>query len=507
MGPALHSAAPRTASVPWWEARAWQTNLALALLGTLLVLLSRHLIFEYDDYTIGFSGTSGWSVWCYALGAVLVLTRPTNRFTFPLIMTVAVTCRLATLFGDAFLSSDVYRYVWDGIVQHAGISPYRYVPADPHLAFLREASEGNIYPAINRATYARTIYPPFAQMLFWLITLISPTLTCMKTVMVLCEGVTLWSILRFLRVLGRPREQAILYAWCPLLIWEIAGSGHLDSAAMALIGCALVARYCRRPVLTGLLLGLAVITKMYPLVLFPALYMRSPRGKKPEWTMPTTLVATVLLGYAVYASAGKLVFGFLGGYVAEEGVASGARYFLLELVQSWPGLHQTPAAVFLVFAALVFAAIGVWAWKTASPATAATVLSARLPMDVSDSSASSYSGRRALQPGGDAAFLLPAFALAGTLMLLFSPHYAWYIAWLVPFFAILPNLPAFAYILGFFYLYTTALAAPGPKMFLANKILYGLVLAAVLIEVVRLRWTERLARRSRLTAADSRLAV
>ena len=36
-----------------------------------------------------------------------------------------------------FLSSDIYRYVWDGQVQAAGINPYRYVPADPALAGLR----------------------------------------------------------------------------------------------------------------------------------------------------------------------------------------------------------------------------------------------------------------------------------------------------------------------------------------------------------------------------------
>jgi hypothetical protein len=88
----------------------------------------------------------------------------------------------------------------------------------------------------------------------------------------------------------------------------------------------------------------------------------------------------------------------------------------------------------------------------------------------------------------DAAFLRPAFALAAALMFLFSPHYAWYIIWLVPFFTLLPNLPILTYLLGFFYLYTTALAEPGPKMFLANEILYGSVLAALILQFVLNRW-------------------
>ena len=475
------AAIDQPASFPWQQARAWQTNAALLLLGALLFLLSRHLVVEYDDYIIGFSGTSGWSVWCYALASFLVLTQPTNRFTLPLILGVAVLCRLPPLFGDAFLSSDVYRYVWDGIVQQAGINPYRYVPADPALMALRGASEGNIYPAINRANYAHTIYPPFAQIFFWSVTFISPTLFMMKTALVLCEGVTVWSLLWLLRAFGRRREQIILYAWAPILIWEIAGSGHLDSLAMALIGLALVARYQRRPVLTGLFLALAILTKLYPLVLFPALYMRHPFNRKTgrvesgvEWTMPAVVAVLSIVGYAAYSSVGRLVFGFLGGYVEEEGMTSGKRYFLLDLAHHLPGLHTLPTTVFLVAAALTFAGISWWAWQTASPAPGEHLQ----PMD---------SLQQQLRSHQAAAFLPPAFALAAALMLLFSPHYAWYVIWLVPFVTLLPVLPGFSYVMGFFYLYTTALADPGPKMFLANEILYGTLIATTCLQYASAR--------------------
>jgi hypothetical protein len=48
-------------------------------------------------------------------------------------------------------------------VQAAGINPYRYVPVHPALTSLREVI---IYPQINRATSARTIHPPIAQLVF-----------------------------------------------------------------------------------------------------------------------------------------------------------------------------------------------------------------------------------------------------------------------------------------------------------------------------------------------------
>ena len=476
---------PTSRPLLWARAQAWQTNAALLFLGVLLFLLSRHLIFEYDTFTIGFSGTSGWSVWCYLLACFLVLTQPTDRYTFAIVIGVAVACRLTTLFSDPNLSSDIYRYVWDGIVQHAGINPYRYVPADPAISFLRGASEGNIYPAINRATYARTIYPPFAQIFFWVVTFISPTLTMMKVAMVLCEGVTAWSLVTLLRLLGRPREQIILYAWAPVLIWEIAASGHVDALAMALIGLALVARFRDRPVVTGIFLALAVLAKLYPLVLFPALYQRYPADRKTgrstatlDWRMPVTMALIIAAGYALYSSVGLAVFGFLGGYVQEEGMASGARYFLLDLVQSIPGLPQIPAAAFLIAAALIFGALSLWAWRTASSRP--------------DSPLPTAEGMQLLRPHQSAAFLLPACGLAAALMLLFSPHYAWYVVWLIPFYTLLPNLAMLGYVTGFFYLYTTELGAPGPGMFLANKILYAGTLALALLGILgrRVPWLQ-----------------
>ncbi len=389
----------------------------------------------------------------YLAAVFLILTQPVDRFTFPIILAVAIACRIAVLFAEPYLSSDIYRYVWDGIVQHAHISPYRYVPGDPVLSFLR-APHQDIFDNINRRDYAHTIYPPAAQALFYLITWISPTVTFMKTVMVLFEGVTMYALITLLRYLGVRREQSLLYAWCPILIWEIAGSGHLDSAAMAFITLALLARYRKQPVLTGLFLAIAVLLKLYPLILLPALYRRG------DFKMPATLAATIAFAYAAYSSVGLLVFGFLSGYVKEEGMATGSRYFLLELAQRIPGLGSLTPAAYFVFCAAIFTAILWWCWQISA------------------------------QPGpeGKSAFLPPAFALAAALMFLFSPHYAWYIIWLVPFFTLMPNLPIVTYLLGFFYLYTTALAEPGPKMFLANKILYAAVFAAFLIQLTLKRW-------------------
>ncbi len=446
---AMHT---RTAS--WRELRPWHTNIALLLLGFGMIAYTRQLIREYDHYSIGFSGCSAAHLILY-VGAVLIfLLKPSNtdRFTFPIILAVAIACRLVVLFPDPELSSDVYRYAWDGVVQHAHISPYRYVPGSPTLAFLR-APNYDLFNNMNRRDYAHTIYPPVAQILFYCITWISPTVTFMKMAMVLFEGLTLIGLIHFLRIFGFPREWTLLYAWFPMLIWEIGSSGHLDSVVMAFLVFALLFRYRRQPVLTGLFLGLAVLTKFYPLVLFPALYRRG------DWKMPATMVALAAFTYSLYLSAGRLVFGFLGGYVQEEGMATGSRYFLLEFAQHLPGLHTLSNNVYLVFAVVILLALTIWAWRTACPPQTWTTTPR-------------------------AAFLPPALGLGLALMLLFSPHYPWYVAWLVPFLVLMPSLTLFTYIGGLFYLCTTSIAVgSGPKQYLLNEILYSSVAIAFIIEL------------------------
>ncbi len=102
-----------------------------------------------------------------------------------LVLGLAIAMRLAIVGADPLLSTDIYRYVWDGRVQGAGINPYLFVPADPALAGLRDTA---IYPHINRADYAVTAYPPVAQMFFFGVTRIAETLTAMRLAMVGVRG-------------------------------------------------------------------------------------------------------------------------------------------------------------------------------------------------------------------------------------------------------------------------------------------------------------------------------
>lgn len=458
--------------------RPWITNTILTLLGFALLAFTKQLIVEFHHFTIGFSGVAGWSVIMFAVAAATILTQPTNRFTLPLIIGFAIAFRLVTLLPEPFMSSDIYRYAWDGVVQHAHISPYRYVPGDPALTFLRGPNQ-DLFDHINRRDYARTIYPPVAQFLFYGITWINASETFMKLAMILFEGLTVYALMELLYALGRRREEILLYAWCPLLIWEIGSSGHLDSAAMAFIALALLARLRRQPIKTGIFLGAAILIKFYPLVLVPALWQRK------DLRMPLTIVGLTAFSYACYASVGRLVFGFLGGYVQEEGIETGPRYFLLELIRRLPGLHHVSVFLYLLLSVVAFAALAFWSWKVGN--------SESTPQRVR------FWSQVFRLPKG-AAFLPGALFLASAMMLAYSPHYPWYLAWLIPFSVLLPNLPIFTYALGFFYLSATSLGAGTiESQYRLNCILYAAVLLAGILEwMVRLGYRRLIAPRQRL---------
>ncbi|MGI4981136.1 MAG: glycosyltransferase 87 family protein [Janthinobacterium lividum] len=431
----------------FWPATAVGTNLALAFLGCILLGLSHHLALEFDDFIIGYSETTICALAVFLGSAVIVTRQPVDRWTLPIILVFGVLCRLVLLTPDPHLSSDIYRYVWDGMMQHHGISPYRFVPGDVHLKMFRE---DDIFPNINRRDYAPTIYPPIAQMFFYAATGLSFTLVAMKLAFYAAEAVAVWALLKALPLVGMRREQVLLYAWSPLLIWEIGSSGHVDALLAMFVSLAILYRLRNQPVLTGLALGAAVMTKFYPLLLLPALYRRGDRR------MPLAMLAVIVGGYACYAGVGKRVFGFAGGYVAEEGMANGSRYFLLDLLQHVRGFEHVPIWAFFLFCAACFAPVLLWCWRCNE------------------------------RPGG--AFLAPAGTLAFLLMLLFSPHYPWYVIWLVPFLVLRPNLTMGVYVCAIFYGLTTQWSEPGAKLFFLQKWVYGATALAFVLQWTYARW-------------------
>ena len=378
----------------------------------------------------------------YLVAVAIVLRGRLPRRALWGILLVAALMRLLVLPTAPALSSDIYRYVWDGRVQGAGINPYRYVPQAPELTFLRDDT---IYPNINRAGYARTIYPPVAESIFFLVAQVSSTVLAMKAAMVVFELLAIGIVIKLLDSAALPRERVLIYAWNPLAVWEFAGNGHVDAAAIGLIALALFARLRGRMILTGAALGAAALVKFFPAVLFPVLWRRW------DLRMPAAFAVTIVAFYLFFISVGWRVLGFLPGYLSEEGLKTGSGFYYLFVLDKFAGAPSV--GFYLAVVAITLGGLSCWmVFSHARPANPQT---------------------ETLVVNRDALILATALTVAMT------PHYAWYFAWLALPACVAPSYSILYLTLASFLLYLD----PRHTMLLWRGLIYGSFLVFALTEL------------------------
>lgn len=383
----------RAVRVPPRMARLQSLSLAAAGVGIVsLVALAAHLATVERLGLFAAAAIAHGAV--YLVGVVLVVTGRTRPRDLALILAVAVVVRLIAVTVPPTLTTDAFRYVWDGRIQWAGFNPYLHVPADPVLAHLRD---GTIYPNVYLKEIAVTIYPPVAEMVFLIASAVHDGLAGIKVVMALFEVAIAWALMRWLAVAGLPRERVLIYAWHPLPVWEFASMGHIDTAATGLLMLALLAAVGRRQGLAGLLLAMAALTKYFPIAVLPAVWRRW------DWRMPVAFLVAAVLLYLPYAvGAGPKVLGFLSKHLDNEGYRQGYGFHVIWLLRDF-GLADPPGIAWVVLALAVLASIGIY------------TLAAR-----------------------DADEIKPAHLvlIAAAFVWLTSPHYPWYFGWIVPLLAL-----------------------------------------------------------------------
>src|SRR4051812_31454952 len=107
----------------------------LALAGVIAVGVT-HLGFLRSGHRTSFVA---WTLiaWTVFVGAVIALRFVPVRLVTIIVLGGAVVVGLAAMAGPPNTSTDSARYSWDGIVQHAGVSPYAHTPQSEALAHLR----------------------------------------------------------------------------------------------------------------------------------------------------------------------------------------------------------------------------------------------------------------------------------------------------------------------------------------------------------------------------------
>ncbi|HLH63493.1 MAG TPA: glycosyltransferase 87 family protein [Ktedonobacteraceae bacterium] len=263
------------------------------------------------------------------------------------ILVGALVFRAMLLHLPPGLSRDSWRYLWDARVTLHGFSPYVYAPFDKALVPLRDTV---LLPNIRFRT-SPTIYPPGAQGIYLLSYLLAgPNLFFLKGIFLIFDMVTCIGLVILLGRKGLDQRRVLLYAWCPLPIIEFAIEGHVDAITLTFTILAVLAATntsLRGRLLTGFLIGLATLTKIYPILLLVALVPALPnlRFARLWWEDIRDIIrynaaifiaccVTIVLGYLPYFILGHgQVTGYFATYASEQGENAG----VVQQFVSWLG--------------------------------------------------------------------------------------------------------------------------------------------------------------------------
>ncbi len=321
------------------------------------------------------------AAYLWSARAVLAAGKPPSAAW---IVGFALLFRATLFFSAPSLSDDVYRYVWDGALVNHGVNPYQYAPGAPELSAYRDA----IYERVNHKDIG-TPYGPIMMLASAAAEQFAHSIHAMKILFLVFDGLVILLLLRLLDMACKPRSHVLLYAWNPLAVVEIAGSGHNDILAVFLMLASLYLLLSEHARVASFAAMSAVAAKYFSLLFLPAVWKRLGPSK---WFIAPLALAL-----------------FFGPF--------------------YPYLDQHLASVFKVGTAWRFndGAFALLNFITGSPTISKAIAAATF------AAVAVTIYRRDMPP------LKGAMWLIGSALLLTSTLHPWYLLWLLPFLCFYPQ--------------------------------------------------------------------
>ncbi len=282
-------------------------------------------------------------------------------------------------------SDDVNRYLWEGRLVLEGLSPYAAPADDPRFAAYHCDPW---YAGINHKERL-TAYPPLSLLIFAAVYTVDDAVWPLKLLIVAADLGTLLLLLAILRQRGVRASRGVFYALNPLVLLMFAGEAHFDSLLILPMLGAVWLQQAGRGRLAWICWALALQVKVIAVLLAPLLVRRG--GWRRAWAALPVLVLPVLPFLGTIEGLLHGLVGFGGG---------SAHNGSIHAVLRW-AFNDTTLASAVV-------ALLLCAWTL--------VLTFRI-----------HDGWRA------------SMALLGGLLVLSPIVHPWYLAWMVPWFVLLPG--------------------------------------------------------------------
>ena len=352
----------------------------------------------------------------------------------------AVAFRICGLLGGPFYEDDFHRYLWDAYRFVQDGTPFGAIPEDYFLDPSVPERFQLTLSQINNPHLA-TIYAPINQVAFLLGYAFAPgSVTALQAIFILCDLLLIALLLRL-----APARGVLLYAWCPLVVKEIAFTAHPESLGVCLLLAAIVLAHGKHLRSAAVCLALAAGAKIFALLLAPFVLIR---GRLIHWAI---FVGVLALIYAPFA--------LLGG----SGLATTAVFALeWQFNSALFALLAVPLSSFHARLAAGLALLGFWLWCYRRQRRAVNAV-----------------------PRGDWIY--------GATLFLAPVVNPWYFVWLLPFAAIYPSAWAWTASVVLLLSYVTGLNLPDLQLhpyahpFWVQPLEFGAVAVALGWDLLRRR--------------------
>ena len=194
--------------------------------------------------------------------------------------------RILLFFSLPLLSDDLYRFIWDGTLLKNGIHPFEALPGTYLDQNIPEIDK-QLFDKLNSPEYF-TIYPPLNQFIFWLSATIGNgnwviSANVIRIILFAADIGSFYLLKRLLYQYGKETKLAFWYFLNPLVILEFTGNLHFEGLVIFFVLLGIRAYNKNRKWLSASGFGLAIGTKLLPLIYLPFIFLKGLKEQK--WTI------------------------------------------------------------------------------------------------------------------------------------------------------------------------------------------------------------------------------